>query len=427
MCDGINKSAAALLILLSLPWLIIAGPAETDLPRWDHEAKLGQPLFAIQTYQRFTSQPEKVRLDVVLEVMNDMLQFVRQDQEFIASVELNLSISSAGQGQIDRQVQYLDKKVSSFKTTNSRRDFLVGVFSTDLSPGRYTVAVVLIDQESRRRETIERKVDLSPPEPGWRVSVSDLMLARSSEADTERRLPLRPTVSGSVPDESATLYGYFDLLRRDPMEVCRLSLSVYDEDGEECYMDSLIIVGGAPLSAYFMPIRCSKLTFGRNEVVLRAESDGDTAESRTFFSVNFHGLPDGVRDIDQAILQMRYVATEEEIRRLIDTFPSQKERRFIDFWNENFQAPGEIVNGKMIEYYNRVSYANEHFQGSRDGWETDRGRILLIYGRPTEIDRHGIDEYETPYEIWYYSHLGKRFVFRDEYGFGEYRLVNQVW
>jgi hypothetical protein len=77
----------------------------------------------------------------------------------------------------------------------------------------------------------------------------------------------------------------------------------------------------------------------------------------------------------------------------------------------------------MDEYYLRVEYANENFSTNRDGWETDRGRIYVLYGEPTDIERHPFEINSKPYEVWYYDHLNRRFVFVDYTGFGDYELT----
>ena len=176
-----------------------------------------------------------------------------------------------------------------------------------------------------------------------------------------------------------------------------------------------------------MAIPSKDLTFNRYNVTLKDFFEGDTIQRISCFSINFHGLPWMIGDIDQAIQQLLYVATIEEIQYISSAFPSKKEELFIRFWNEKFPCENETENGKMIEYYNRMNYANVHFGSNRHGWETDRGKILIIYGKPSEIEKSGDDTNSIQFEIWYYNHISKRFVFRDEFGFNEYRLVSPVW
>jgi hypothetical protein len=72
-----------------------------------------------------------------------------------------------------------------------------------------------------------------------------------------------------------------------------------------------------------------------------------------------------------------------------------------------------------------ASYSN-YF---KEGWQTDRGRVLLMYGRPDEIERNPSVLDVNPYEIWYYYSLegGCEFVFGDLSGHGEYELLHSTY
>ena len=77
----------------------------------------------------------------------------------------------------------------------------------------------------------------------------------------------------------------------------------------------------------------------------------------------------------------------------------------------------------MEEYFQRVEYVNEHFSGWQPGWETDRGMIYILFGPPDEIQRTNPSAgNSTIYQIWNYLKVSKQFVFRDQNGFGDYRL-----
>ena len=109
------------------------------------------------------------------------------------------------------------------------------------------------------------------------------------------------------------------------------------------------------------------------------------------------------------------------------TTEEERRKRFEEFWEKNNPIPGAKTNRAMIEYYSRVSYANEHFRHFIEGWKTDRGMIYIIYGPPNYVDRHPSESDTPPYEIWEYYDVNKRFTFIDETGFGDYRLRYPIW
>ncbi|MDP8228669.1 MAG: GWxTD domain-containing protein [Candidatus Electryoneaceae bacterium] len=402
---------------------------------WRQDSDIGQPMFVIQPIVRFSDQFGLRRLDIYAEVMNDLLQFVRNENEYTASIELHLSISSANEGQIVRRIQYVTKSVDAYEQTNSRQETVIGRFSVDLPPEDYLIKVVLVDGESHQRRTVEENVVLYDieQEDGNRINLSDLMLTRSTEVDQEFSVPLYPVVGSviwsddPVCEESISLYCYFDLFRNNLADTCHISLVLADQSNHIKYTNDLSVVGGQDRSAYFMPINCDRVASGKYNLLIQARLDTLEIERRISFRINSFGLPETIQDIDRAIQQLKYIASKREILLLSKQFPSERERSFIEYWDTHFSTPGQVVNRKMLEYYRRVHVANVQFGGIRSGWETDRGQVLIIYGQPTEVERSELDSQNVPYEVWNYHHINKRFVFRDDYGFGEYRLVTPIW
>ena len=80
----------------------------------------------------------------------------------------------------------------------------------------------------------------------------------------------------------------------------------------------------------------------------------------------------------------------------------------------------------MLEYYRRIDYSDRNFGAyKRDGWKTDMGMVYVSLGSPDYIDRHPFAVDSKPYEVWDYYNLNRQFVFVDQTGFGDYRLLNR--
>ena len=100
------------------------------------------------------------------------------------------------------------------------------------------------------------------------------------------------------------------------------------------------------------------------------------------------------------------------------------ENLFFQFWKKRDPTPETEYNELMEEYFGRVDYTNEYFDASwRPGWETDLGMIYILFGTPDEIQRtNPRSSSSAVYQIWYYYRVNKQFVFKDQNGFGDYRL-----
>jgi len=78
----------------------------------------------------------------------------------------------------------------------------------------------------------------------------------------------------------------------------------------------------------------------------------------------------------------------------------------------------------MAEYFRRVDYAFTSFRTLKEenGVLTDRGKIYILFGKPTAIER-SLAPGGPPRELWKYSSLNKEFMFEDPSRQGNYKLI----
>ena len=107
-------------------------------------------------------------------------------------------------------------------------------------------------------------------------------------------------------------------------------------------------------------------------------------------------------------------------------------RSFKAFWHITVPRD-ENSNSNKNEFYRnymqRIELSNQKYASmGRQGWKTDRGRIFLLYGEPSEIERYPNQLETRPYEIWQYTEIegGIYFVFADLTGFSDYTLINST-
>jgi len=122
--------------------------------------------------------------------------------------------------------------------------------------------------------------------------------------------------------------------------------------------------------------------------------------------------------------KVRYIITKQEEHLFLD-LPKEERKKFVeDFWKRRDPDPTTEENEFKMEYFNRIERANELFVSEgRPGWLTDRGRIYILFGPPTERMTYpmGYGPSGPCQEIWYYG--GFPVVFLDEFCNGTYRLV----
>lgn len=147
---------------------------------------------------------------------------------------------------------------------------------------------------------------------------------------------------------------------------------------------------------------------------------GDQGEG--FSESEFSNLPED--ELEEKFKSVIYIASKNEmdVYKKLDT-PDSKRKFLYEFWRENQRR------GLKDKYYERVETANELYSyRNRQGWQTDRGRVYVVYGEPDRILKKPHNPDDVPYEIWFYYDLegGVKFLFGDETGFGEYLLVSST-
>ena len=111
------------------------------------------------------------------------------------------------------------------------------------------------------------------------------------------------------------------------------------------------------------------------------------------------------------------ISTNTEVRSIVETLKSkdidQGRKHLQQFWQVTAALnPYEewLAYKAQVKLVERL-YGN-NFQ---EGFETDRGRVYLQYGAPTNIVSRDVSPNEYPYEIWQYNKIGrfsnKRFIF----------------
>ena len=124
------------------------------------------------------------------------------------------------------------------------------------------------------------------------------------------------------------------------------------------------------------------------------------------------------------VSQVRYIMTSDE-RQLFLRMPDADRKAFIeDFWKRRDPDPDTEENEFKTEYMNRVDRTRELFPTEGvPGWQTDRGRIYILYGPPQERQTQllGSEARGRCGEVWYYR--GYPVIFSDSGCTGTFRLA----
>jgi GWxTD domain-containing protein len=127
----------------------------------------------------------------------------------------------------------------------------------------------------------------------------------------------------------------------------------------------------------------------------------------------------------------KYIADRNEEKIFSNLDSTHAMREFLTtFWRNRDKARHLPMGTTRRNYFELVNYSNQNFGSfQKKGWQSDRGRVLLLYGRPSEVERYPSSIDRLPYVVWHYYELegGAQFIFCDRDGFGQYELIHSTY
>ena len=114
---------------------------------------------------------------------------------------------------------------------------------------------------------------------------------------------------------------------------------------------------------------------GKNPVIVKMDAadysigsytlkifEGSKVLTETNFVYRWGDVPITVKDLDEAVSQLQYIATTKELDYINDAANNEEKlKRFVRFWKSIDPSPRTPKNEIMIEYYNRIKIANERY------------------------------------------------------------------
>lgn len=392
------------------------------------EVKFNPKSKFFEDFLNFSSaEAGKTRLDVFVQVPYSEIQFIKVPSGFESKYNLTISVYDDDKENLLVEKSWSEKiGTKDFDQTTSKSNFNLSMKSFNLEPGKYLLRTVLEDADSRKEFASENEIKIRELEP--ELAVSDIMLI-SKQTVIEGSNKIIPNVSRNVAAKKDGIPYFFELYSNAAREI-KIEYTIIDNDKEKVYREEVTRQIDSGRTQIFHTIK--EVDLGLGNYLLTADIKEDKNNLKVSTAKNFvsrwMGVPSSIRDLDKAIAQMVYIATGTELDEIKDSkTKEEKIQKYLDYWKKKDPDPQSEDNPVFDEYYRRIAFANENFSHYIEGWRTDRGMVYIILGAPNNIDRHPFEYDSKPYEVWEYYELNKSFVFLDETGFGDYRLITPLY
>lgn len=417
------KNSVKYFIILILSSSVFAQPGGQQ-----KEVKFNPKSKFFEDFLSFAStESGKTRLDVFIQVPYSEIQFIKVPSGFESKYNLTVSVYDDSKENLLVEKSWSEKVTTKdFDQTISKSNFNLSMRSFNLAPGKYLLRTAFEDVDSRKEFSVENEVKIRELEK--ELAVSDIMLI-SKQTVIEGSNKIIPNVSRNVAAKKDGIPFFFELYSNAAREI-KIEYNIIDNDKEKVFREEISRQIDSGRTQIFYTIKDSDLGLGNYVLTADIKEEKNSLKvstAKTFVS-RWMGVPSSIRDLDKAIAQMVYIATGTELDEIKDAkTKEEKIQKYLDYWKKKDPDPQSEDNPVFDEYYRRIAFANENFSHYIEGWRTDRGMVYVILGAPNNIDRHPFEYDSKPYEVWEYYELNKSFVFLDETGFGDYRLITPLY
>ena len=411
-------------------------------------------------YASFRAPDDSAYVEIYVSFPQRSLQYQRRDSLWVAEFQLSLNLLESEIELISRKERFINRE----KTLEniSLQSKLRHQFLLKVPPGNYSATVKITDLQGGVTGEYELPLSIHYFNSDS-LQISDIELAvKISNATaptifTKGGLQVVPNPSAIYHITMPVLYYYAEAFgfstEADPPGDYTLRSYVTDIYGEVVrkFPDitktkpgkSAVLVGGnnivaLPSGTYFLHLALTDNTTGKTvhrqkRFAMFKPSAENLAQMRAMTTQLMQSFYENFSEasLDSEFAKVRYIASdrEKELFKSLEDIPAKAEF-LANFWKDRDPDPSTPQNEFKVEYFQKVALADRSFRTKfKPGWLTDRGRILLMYGTPDEIERSPVQSGTRPYEIWSYNKLenGSIFVFADLQGFGDYELLHSTY
>ena len=362
---------------------------------------------------------DSIKVTAFLEIPFNSLQFIKRNNDFLAFYDATITLQGADGKQLLRET-WSDSIVATYYVhTQSRLRTKKHHINFNIDKEKYVILSELYDKDTRKKGSKKKKLNFTKtkkvPSLMEPIILTDLKGEWGFESN---EFPIIGKKISNI--DAGFVINIVGFANEGPYTI-RTIIKSNTEDKE------LPIIEGENSGGFFshrLQIDKAHLQSISLKIEIELRQSNQVKKIEKNISIYKPGVSGYVDNIENSFRQMKYILTSKERNNAKGKKGKELETIFLQYWIERDPTPKTSLNELMEEYYIRVNYVNEYFNMSwREGWETDFGMIYILFGPPDEIQRTNPSGTTTSiYQVWYYNSISKQFTFKDQNGFGDYRL-----
>uniref|UniRef100_A0A7C4U7H2 GWxTD domain-containing protein n=1 Tax=candidate division WOR-3 bacterium TaxID=2052148 RepID=A0A7C4U7H2_UNCW3 len=383
----------------------------------------------IMDYSVFRISDDTSYCEIYYSIQNKFFTYIKEDINYVASFSLKIDITNLSTG--FKNTTIIPKAIItpySSEPTSHTIDF-IPLFL--LSGYVFLIKITVIDSVSNRMDSTSMIIY----SPQWKdfcissVQITNRLISDRKTPFEKNGLNLLPFPERLFNIESPLLSYYCEVYGL-PKDTINTMIGIFQkgnlikllkDENEFNSLKTRVIAGSVNILG---------LTDGKYTLVIQIKSKDKIVKSEKDFEIVKTKKTNFVKslkpDEKEIALFIDYLLPQEELSIYKMMSDSEKIEYAEKFWARQDPNPSTFKNEAFDEFLKRVKYADDNFpEKLRKGRFSERGRICIKYGIPTEIVSRSYESGYTPYQIWQYQNLQNpvSFLFVDKSNIGVYELV----
>lgn len=418
-----------------------------------------ESLFLLSDYAayKYGDGFDKTYVEICYNLLRNNLKYFPDSTGYSAIINFDLLIHDSEGNLLDSLGWRAGSKIQSLSVLKDSDYLISDVFADLFEPGDYVIDLTAENDNNTAINSFNMKV---PDFSDSSLMISSIEWAYKISQDSTGKLTkngfrVLPNASGRFQQEDNVVYLYAEVYNLDISPESdgnyTVSLEIFDNQGDlykaidpADYKKpgaSSVIVTGFSIATFQGGIYNMRLTVddgsrtaGR-EKIFSVQPSAEKVRMQMMQSVlsSYPGANEiqTEKEAQQFRDDITYIATPDELK-LYDSLNLEGKVNFQKkFWSDRDTDPSTPVNEYKMEHYRRLKYVDERFTrhgGMIPGWKTDQGRVYIIYGEPTEIERYPSSIGSRSWQRWWYQGMegGVYFVFVDYEDTDSYVLIHST-
>lgn len=406
-------------------------------------------------YAVFKGSTEISVVEVYLMIPRVLFQFIPEQDQYHSNALIRVALAQNDTVSDLQEWQIADRVADTLQLRNNQK--IPEIATLQVKPGSYKLIVIVADLNNKRQYRYDKQIEVVNFTEN-KLMISDIQISSQiSRTSQENKFSkyfgydIIPYASAIFSENQSSVYAFLEVynLKIDPVTPSnyKVKYSIDDLNGKEVVngdwhskkkpgtsaveinnLNVASLPGGLYDYKVVVTDEATQQTIGGTKrfYILRSGTPQTTSTMNTV-ALQLEGKSE--KELEEIFGPLKYFATDTEIKRYRKSDLEGKKQIILHFWDKRDRNPQTPLNEEQVKFEQRLQYVNQQYSTQRaQGWKSDFGRVYLIYGQPSEIERFPSALENKPYQIWHYNEIegGVKFYFVDKTGFGSFELVHST-